>query len=108
MKLNFNFRITHSLRLVKSCRSPKELKFPRVRGKNAGRAIVILNFVLNLIQYWFRISETLKRVQGDRLDVGRGDFDRPSGRLKPSIPVLISELCFLYHPFEIDRVPILC
>ncbi len=37
------------------------------------RAIVVLNLVLNLIQYWFRFSETLKRVQGDRFDVGRGD-----------------------------------
>jgi hypothetical protein len=30
---------------------------------------VILNLVLNLFQYWFRISqdETLKQVQGDRI-----------------------------------------
>jgi len=29
--------------------------------------VVILNLLLNLFQYWFRISynETLKRVQGD-------------------------------------------
>jgi len=39
----------------------------RVKYPTSPGGGVILNLVLNLIQYWFRIpyDETLKRVQGD-------------------------------------------